>query len=237
MNQTKNPVLITLLSILVLGLACLSTLLYFDFTTPFYRHPPQRFEGNITNFEKQDNQYGTQPGGLLFYGSSSIRGWVKTAAKDFPEHRVIIRGFGGSNYNDLDHYYDRVVKPHRPKTLIIYAGENDVIAHVWTHTMLSKVKSLIQKIRADLPDTQVFILSIKPAPHWWPEYRDKQVEFNQLLEAYTQTVPRLEYVDIGPSLLNAEGLPDERFFLKDRVHLNRRGYQQWTKVLKPRLNQ
>jgi hypothetical protein len=54
------------------------------------------FEYEIAAYEAQP---ASAPGGIVFTGSSSIRLWT-TLAGDFPAHRVLNRGFGGSELRD-----------------------------------------------------------------------------------------------------------------------------------------
>ena len=66
--------------------------------------PP--FEKEILAFEASDKTNPPPKDATLFIGSSSIRLW-KSLASDFPTHKVINRGFGGSHISDSVHYADR----------------------------------------------------------------------------------------------------------------------------------
>jgi hypothetical protein len=57
---------------------------------------PERWEKEIAAFESGDAENLPEKGGIVFVGSSSIRRW-KTLAADFPDHRLLKRGFGGSH--------------------------------------------------------------------------------------------------------------------------------------------
>src|SRR6266571_1807613 len=58
-------------------------------------HDFGKWEKEIAAYEQMDRTNPPPAGALLFIGSSTIRLW-KTLAQDFPTHRVINRGFGGS---------------------------------------------------------------------------------------------------------------------------------------------
>src|ERR1700761_279364 len=60
----------------------------------------------------------------VFYGSSSFRLW-DTLATDF-DPRVLNLGFGGSTLEACDYFFDRLVSPLRPRSLLLYAGDNDL---------------------------------------------------------------------------------------------------------------
>ena len=60
----------------------------------------------------------------VFYGSSSIRLWI-TLAEDF-DPRVLNLGFGGSTLEACDYFFSRLVMPVSPRSLLLYAGDNDL---------------------------------------------------------------------------------------------------------------
>jgi lysophospholipase L1-like esterase len=70
--------------------------------------PFARWEPEIAAFEQQDRANAPVKGALLFIGSSTIRLW-NTLASDFPGHKIINRGFGGSQIVDATHFADRII--------------------------------------------------------------------------------------------------------------------------------
>ena len=58
---------------------------------------PEQFQSQIAAYEAQDRENPPPKGQILFTGTSTIRRWT-TLAQDFPEHKVINRGFGGSQF-------------------------------------------------------------------------------------------------------------------------------------------
>src|SRR5208282_1461493 len=58
-----------------------------------------RWEQEIQAFEAADRANPPPQQAILFVGSSTIRMW-KTLAQDFPEHKVLNRGFGGCQIAD-----------------------------------------------------------------------------------------------------------------------------------------
>ena len=50
-----------------------------------------------------------------------------TLADDMKPLYVINRGFGGSQIADVNQYADRIVIPYRPRAVVLYAGENDLL--------------------------------------------------------------------------------------------------------------
>jgi hypothetical protein len=82
-----------------------------------------KWEQEIAVFEANDRTNPPPKGAVLFTGSSTIRLW-KTLAQDFPEHRVINRGFGGSQIADATHFADHIIFPCEPRMIFLRAGGN-----------------------------------------------------------------------------------------------------------------
>ena len=86
-----------------------------------------RWEKEVTAYEAADQQKPPPKGGILFIGSSTIRRW-ETLSQDFPDHKVINRGFGGTEIVDSTHFADRLIFPHEPRQVFLRAGGNDIHA-------------------------------------------------------------------------------------------------------------
>lgn len=80
--------------------------------------PDPKWEAEVAAIEAREAAQPPASGAILFTGSSSIRRW-QSLAEDFPAHRVINRGFGGTQISDLIAYFDRMVRPGRPTQIVI----------------------------------------------------------------------------------------------------------------------
>src|SRR5690349_14764054 len=87
----------------------------------------QEWESTIRAFERQDQAHPVPPDGIIFTGSSSIAYW-SSLAEDMKPLPVINRGFGGSEYTDVNHYADRIVIAYHPAAVVVYAGNLDLRA-------------------------------------------------------------------------------------------------------------
>ena len=123
---------------------------------------PAPFEQEIKAFEQSDAKNPPPKNAVLFIGSSSIRLW-KTLADDFPDLKVINRGFGGSQIEHSNRYFDKIVAPYRPKLIVFYAGGNDVAAGKGPQRVLADFKTFVEKVRTSLPGTRVLFISIRPS--------------------------------------------------------------------------
>jgi len=192
-----------------------------------------KWEADILAFEASDRTNPPAKKAVLFIGSSSIRLW-KTLAQDFPKHRVINRGFGGSEISDSAHFVERIVIPYRPRIIVMYAGGNDIHSGKTPETVLADFKSFVSKVRKALPSTRIVWISIAPNPARWAEV-DKVRAANAAVAAFAQRQPKVEYIDAFSHMLGADGLPRPEIFSADRLHMNERGYALWTPIIKRHL--
>jgi lysophospholipase L1-like esterase len=56
---------------------------------------------------------------------------------------------------------------------------------------------------------------------------------NRLIADFIRTQERTEYIDVSAALLNAEGKPRSDLFRWDGLHMNSKGYEVWTSIVRP----
>jgi lysophospholipase L1-like esterase len=191
-----------------------------------------RWEKTIRALEQQDKDQPPPKHGVVFVGSSSIRLW--DLKKSFPNQDVLNRGFGGSHIADAVHFAPRLVTKHAPRLVVLYAGDNDIGSGKAPEQVAADFQAFVHAVHKELPKTKVIFLSIKPSLRRWQLW-DKIQKANALIEAECQQDERLTYVDITKRLLGEDGKPRKESFLADGLHLNAKGYAQWTAALRPYL--
>jgi lysophospholipase L1-like esterase len=191
-----------------------------------------KWEKDIAAFEEQDKKSPAEPGGIVFYGSSSIRLW--DLKRSFPDLPAINRGFGGSQMADAAQFARRAVVPLKPKAIVLYEGDNDLAASKPPHQVAADFDALLKIIRADLPEVRLIVIGCKPSPARW-KLIDKQRELNRLLAKRCAKDEHATFLDIEKPMLNADGLPRDELFRQDKLHLNDAGYELWSSFLTPLL--
>jgi lysophospholipase L1-like esterase len=191
---------------------------------------PDRWEPEIRKFEEADRRQAPPQGAVLFVGASSIRRWT-TLAADFPGVAVINRGFGGSEYDDIIRYFDRIVLPYKPNQIVIYSGDNDLARGKTPERVVADFKQIVQLIHAKLPKARVGVIAIKPSLARW-SLNTQILAADAMLKALADQDERLEYIDIAPLMLGADGKPDPELFVEDGLHLTPKGYAIWTAAVK-----
>ena len=152
------------------------------------------FEKEVVALETAFKKNNTLTGGVLFYGSSSIRLW-KGLKEDFPGLNVLNHGFGGSTAPDALRHFDRLVVPAKPSTIVFYEGDNDLKKGRTPEQFLADVQSFVQKVESKLPNTKVIILSVKPSPSRI-DLMPNQKKVNSLVEGWIKQSknPRVTFV-------------------------------------------
>jgi lysophospholipase L1-like esterase len=192
-----------------------------------------RFETEIRAFESWDAQNSYPVNAILFVGSSSIRMWQ--TAVSFPDLPVINRGFGGSCVSDVNHFADRIVLKYKPRTIVFYAGDNDIAAGKSPQQVFEEFRAFTKLVYDGLPETRIIWLPIKPSIDRWKLWPLMQ-EANASVKALAEWDEKLDYVDTATPMLTAGNKPRLDLFLDDGLHLNERGYVLWTAILKPTLD-
>jgi len=194
---------------------------------------PNKWESKIAAFEQADAEHPPPKGEVLFLGSSSIVGW--NLKHWFPELVALNRGFGGSKIADSIHFFDRVVVPYAPKTIVFYAGDNDIGGGMTPEAVAADFKSFGDKLTAALPECKLLYVSIKPSGKRWA-LRDKIQAANQLIASACEANEQFQYVELGKLLLDDAGQWRPELFKDDQLHLNASGYAIWSAALAPLLD-
>jgi lysophospholipase L1-like esterase len=194
---------------------------------------PQRWAAEVQQFVDADRANPPPPGGVVFVGSSSIRGW-RSLADDMAGLPVVRRGVGGSRLFDACYWSDDLVSRHRPAAVVLFSGTNDLAGD--RPKSAAQVRDLfllfVQRVRRDDPELPIAWIAITPNPA-----RAQHIGLvraaNDLVRAECAADPRLSFIDPTPDLALPDGAPDPRFFQRDGLHLNANGYAVWTRHVRP----
>jgi lysophospholipase L1-like esterase len=197
--------------------------------------PPEAlWEKDIRAFEAADRTNPPPKDAILFIGSSSIRLWTNLA-QAFPGHKVINRGFGGSEVSDSVAFVPRLVLPYRPKLVLLYAGDNDIANGKSPEQVLSDFKAFATRIHASLPETPIAYIAIKPCPA-----RERFLALvktaNRLIREYAASDKRLLFIDTFSPMLNQDGKPRADLVISDGLHPNAQCYELWASIIRPVLD-
>jgi lysophospholipase L1-like esterase len=204
------------------------------FVGPLKAQEISRFQAEVDKLISGDSAI-NKKNIILFTGSSSIRVWndLKT---DFPKYNVLNRGFGGSQMTDMVIHAEDLILRYHPKQIFIYEGDNDIGAGKNTEEILAQADKLLLLIRKKLPKKiQVLFISPKPSLIRW-QLKDKYLDYNHKLEQWTRQQMNVTFIDVWTPMLDAEGNVMKDLFIEDGLHMNRKGYEIWAKVIGSYIN-
>jgi hypothetical protein len=191
------------------------------------------YDNEIKAFKHQDSISFPPKDGILFIGSSSIRLWSDLEQR-FAGKPIIKRGVGGCQLSQfVDYYTPFIVFPYHPRKIFIYAGENDIAADRSAEFVADEFKKLWGMIHKQLPEAQIYFMSIKPSPSR-AKYYSEVDKANKLIKDFIAGRPKTNFIDVGTVILKGNSaIPDSSLFKADYLHLNSKGYDKWQKVLEP----
>lgn len=193
----------------------------------------QGWEPAIRDFEEQDRIHPPKPGCIVFAGSSSFRYW-DTLASDMKPLDVINRGFGGSEFSDLNLYTQRIVIAYRPSAVVVYEGDNDLAegSSKTPEIVAGDFRKFVQAVHSALPDTWIYVLAIKPSKLRWNQWPEMKAA-NKLMQDFAATQQRVQYIDIATPMFDANGNLPRDLFKSDGLHPTPKLYAMWTSMIKP----
>jgi lysophospholipase L1-like esterase len=182
-----------------------------------------QWEKDVAAFEAADRTNPPPKDAILFVGSSTIVRWA-TLQEDFPDQRVINRGFGGNQIVDSTHFADRMIFPYRPRKIFLRAGGNDLHAGKSPQQVFQDFKDFVATIHAQLPDTEIVYISLAPSIARWEE-REPTKTLNALVKDYVKKGRKLTYIETYDTTLDASGQPRPELFVEDKLHFSPEGYK------------
>ena len=195
---------------------------------------PSRFAAEVAQFSQHDEFNPWPEGAILATGSSSMRFWSvnQMLERQMAPLTVINRGFGGSVFNDLNHYLDQLVLKYRPRAVMIYEGDNDIALGLSQDAILDSLSSVIAQVHDQNAQTRFYLLSVKPSISRWLHWPAMQ-QLNEALQALCATDARLVYIDVASPMLGEDNRPGPDIYVADGLHLNELGYQLWRDAVRP----
>ena len=209
-----------------------------------YENTAAKWEKDISKLESQDQSEKYTENAILFIGSSSIRAW-NSMEKDMFPYETIKRGYGGAHYSDIIHFTKRLVKNHSPKAILIFVAndikgnnKSDIYSKNLTDRTPNEVKRLfklvIDQIRSVHKEIPIFGIETTPTKSRWKAWPKISLA-NDLIKEYCESKDNLYYISTRNHYIGKNGLPTEELFIRDKLHLNRKGYALWGEIIKNNL--
>jgi len=187
------------------------------------------YEADVRGLEEEAKRL--PKNAAVFYGSSSIRMW-DSLATDLDCDTVVNRGFGGSTLEACSYFFPRLIAPLRPRSLVLYAGDNDLGDGRLPEQVFGFFRGFVAKFDALLPGRPFAFISIKPSPAR-SGILDRIRKANDLVRGEIEKRRDSYFIDVYPAMLQPDGKPRASLFLEDGLHLSAAGYRVWTQQIWP----
>ena len=192
------------------------------------------FIDEINEFKRLDKKNLPEKGRILFTGSSSIRFW-NSLEKDMKPLKVLNRGFGGAHISHVIHHFDDIVRPYSPKAIVFFCGTNDLTALKTPEETLNDFKKFLGLVRNEFGTIKVYMIGIKPSVDRLYLDEEERV-FNNSVSFLAKEDPYLEYINVWDLMLNEDGTRMPDLYVEDGLHMNSKGYEIWTQLVRESLN-
>ena len=194
----------------------------------------ETFRDEINEFKRLDKKNFPEKGKILFTGSSSIRFW-DSLEEDMKPLEVLNRGFGGAQISHVIYHFEEIIKPYEPKAIVFFCGTNDLTALKTPKETMSDFKKFLSLVRNEFGNIKVYVIGIKPSVDRL--YLDKEERiFNSSIKLLASQDAYLEYIDVWDSMLGEDGSRMPELFIEDGLHMNKKGYEVWTKQVRKSLS-
>ena len=171
---------------------------------------------------------------IIFYGSSSLRLW-KNLSKDFKNNNTINCGFGGAHIEDCINNFKHLFCNIKINSIVLYVGGNDLNLEYSVNEIIGLFKKLLLTIRKDFPDCNIFSITIKPSIHRLEKLNEIK-KINLLMKKELDKLDKAHQINIFDKFINKEGKIKKKYFLIDRLHLSKAGYNIWKEEVSFYLN-
>ncbi|MEZ2338076.1 GDSL-type esterase/lipase family protein [Mucilaginibacter sp. RCC_168] len=193
------------------------------------------YEEEVKGLEKERLKLTYEPS-TLFYGSSSIRLW-DALFDDFKPFKPINLGFGGSTLAACSWFFDRVVAPYDAKSIVVYAGDNDLGDGRHPEEIFIFFEQLANQISQRFGSIPCYYVSIKPSIARWDLINSLRYTNNIIENEIIKRDDNWRFINIYNKMLNKDGYPDKEYFQPDGLHLSKKGYALWKQTIYARLSE
>ena len=202
-----------------------------------------------------------QEGLIMFYGDSAFTRWSeKWGYHDMEEdirmkdgsRAVINHGFGTSTAEELLYYYDRMVKPWKPRALVLNVFSNDCDNAYSPEEIMALLERIMEWARNDIPGIKFYLCEARPLKAgiegrviWHFQWHNMQLEYNELVNQYAakhDDCKVVSYINHPLFFNNPEDVGDYKIirtdtFIEDDVHLSPFGYELFAKFWREELDE
>ena len=201
--------------------------------TNAYCQDPLRFRDEVNGLLEKHSSF-KKENLIVFTGSSSVRLWADLNER-FAGSNIINTGFGGSQTSDMIYYSEELVGNFQPRKVFVYEGDNDLGADKSPKQVLSDIRKLAKLLTCTLPrQSKIYLITPKPSILRWENQALYEEYINGLKNLFKDS-KNVTVIDVWTPMLTENGDLKRDLYKEDNLHMNDKGYDIWTAVIKPYL--
>ncbi|MCX5771016.1 MAG: platelet-activating factor acetylhydrolase IB subunit [Candidatus Hydrogenedentes bacterium] len=176
---------------------------------------------------------------MIFIGDSITQGWEgggkATWDKFYGKRNAVNLGISGDRTQHVLYRLDNGnIDGISPKLAVIMIGTNNASEYT-PDQIAGGIKTIVQKLRAKLPDMEILLLGVFPREEKPGELRAKLVEVNKQI-AKLDDGKKVFFLDIGDKFTQPDGSISVDI-MPDFLHLTEKGYDIWANSIEPKVKQ
>ena len=202
----------------------------------------------LNKFESKVNEYETKEmhqNLIMFYGDSAFTRWSEAFGNENLENEIRMKdgsvaavnhGLGGSTADQLLYWYSRMVRPYKPRALVLKAYSNDLDHNYSAEQIVFLQSRILDWARIDMPGIKLFVCDAQP------QNKEKEQkltayyhrrEYNELMKTYCEQHDdvTMTWLSRNPELYdNPEDIGNyakvrDDIWVEDGIHFNNEGYR------------
>ena len=236
----KDIIYLSIIALLVISTIVLSILLVVanlqknDFEHGEYYH------NKVTSFGVQNANLSS--GQIVFIGDSITDLYPLDSYYADLDRACYNRGIGGDTTQGVIDRLKVSIFDVNPSTIVLMIGTNDIDGGIPNDKIIENYKIILSEINRNQPMVELYFMSVIPQNKDLESYTQLDVDKNnKTILTINEEIRKLcdefgcTYVDLHSSLLDDNGYLRKEFS-DDGIHLNANGFEVWTNLLKPYLN-
>ena len=161
---------------------------------------------------------------IVFVGDSLTEGFP--VVEMFPKQKVKNCGIRGDTSKDVLARITSIAEV-KPRKIFLDVGINDILRNIPLDTLFINYKHVVQIIKSNSPNTQIFVQSLLPVGEKYQSFRPEIWAFNETLKNFCHS-DSITFINLFPLFYN-NGL--DPYYSSDSLHLNNAGYEVWRNAI------
>ena len=230
--MTKRKILITLIAAVLVIALSVAAVLIIGKVKEKREHEEllntlrEYYDAKVSAFAEENKTIGEVD--VAFIGDSITDGY--DVAAYYPQYRTANRGIGGDTTVGLEARLEVSLFDIQPRAVVMLIGANNM------REMFDNYESILIKLRDNLPDSEIVILSLTAMSKDWGRNnglaKENNVKIKELAEKYGYT-----FIDLFTPLTDPETNELYADMSEDGGHPNAIGYAKITEIITPVLDE